>query len=843
MYTDPLTNSSNWLVCHSCGVKGDTIELYGKIHKIDNIPEALRKAITDGLATGSVDTSVDSVTSYINNYPARRATHVAIWEQLQNNLTQNPHADVIHRLQSEHLWGGYSHKSNRRFTRFLGGGIKREVDRLFDRAVLPRDFRNVLALNYQDAPGRSCTIEFRNDEGRSIFKFLSEPSNNKKEGGLAMLDVLRPYEGTVFALGDVEAALQLQRLWLNVSQEPAKIVIYNDHTDKAWGSVQADRVILWDNGLSWRTFEHARKVNNAHITRLPCMRSRNENTYGYIMDTTPAQVFDIMKRHAQPWHQVFAEWLTDPETPEHIAREAVHQLALNTFDRNKTLDLCSGARKNKLESLLGSLQVVNKAIFNRHEVIELENGWYVYYSANSQENISDVIIRLHQEIYNKHSGKIFWKGALKFKGRAIPFSESIEIIERDTEGWLRRLTASEGLGTPVLRPNWVRHLLNIAKTFSNPTSVEAEFKLGVQSNGEVFMPRFRLVNGAIAEEMTPTRMEGMPALDVQPPVLRRPDRGDKICPSRAMYAAVASAFVMNQLRRQRGMTPRPTAVIGSTGSVGRTVIRHFAETLGMKNFVIMKPAEIDSVRSWVKTFDFPALVETTESKKLADYPPTNNDDVFVACNEMEAASFGVGGGWLILNGMQTYNDTQPLPPIDDVFNYLLDLQERSMEIISEPDESLIVAVLRDFCRWYADYLNLDEALLFREANHMLQAPSAGESLINLYIAMVKQDKLVCNCSDFMKALAVHSEPRGGAVLIDNIENKVLLNRRLLAAAMKQNGLPRPDFSMATRDLVGKDILRPCNDQEKGWIIEKDFWETSVRLWTHQMVPYDSKDQV
>lgn len=828
VYADPLAISSNWMYCRACGVKGDTVEIFSKMRNLDT-RLALTRAISDGLANGDVDLSAESVNSYLINYPQRRAENQSAWDKLHANLTDNIHPELTKRLQNEHLWGSYGRESERRFWQFLGGGMRKEVEKLFDgRSFLPdTGFTSCLSMNFQDVPGRTCCFGFRGDNAEMVYKFMVDPSHTKKDGGLAMLETLGPFEGVVYALGDPTMALNLQRIMMLHTKVPAKIVVFNEHTQSAWQSVHAGKVVFWDNQVTWRLFDQARKVQNSHVAISPRPRQRQDNLYAYIIDATAPGVLDIMNRSSEPWHLCFAKWLTNPEMPESEAREAVNMLALNTYDRSKVIEVCPTARKARLETLLGELKIQQKAVFNRHNVIEQENGWWISYSASSRELVSDAVIKIHREVCDKSSGKSFWSGHIKFRNKPIPFNDPLEVIEKDVEAWLRRYTIGEGLGTPIIKPTWVNHLLNIARVFSNPQAVLLEGQLGLQANGEFHLPRFKIADGRFIEKKGQLHIDMYPACDVVQPGKVMPL--NQTGPACGVFAALTAAYMTNQVRRMRGLPPRPVGVVGSSMSTARVVMQKFAQGAGMHTHILLKVAATAMTRDKINEYDYPCYLEPNEPLKLSSYPPVSSDHTFIACETLEASALAAGGGWLLVHAPGTFTD-QILPRFDDVLDYIASLQSRNFELKS--DQPLATAILEDFCTWFGNGRG-DKDKMLAAGRQALYTPSAGEALLDLTFGLIQCGRLFMEHEEFVGTLAGRDQlkpDKRGKILLDDIENKVLIPRHNLQVALRAQCLPVPDLAIPTADLNRQELLRPGSELGHGWVLEKEYWESRTQQW-------------
>src|SRR5512137_608722 len=283
---DPMSGGATWLHCGDCGFCGDTIELYCKMHN-QEIREGIYRAISDGVAGAITDINDLIIGLYIEHYPEIRAKHQSVWKLVNGHVVGDLTPEIIGRIQADHLWTGWRGNGRDRFAMCLGAARRKEIVKFFpgEREIMPRDFRVPLVVNYQDVPGRISAFHFIGESGELSLKVLgTEVRQQAFEGGLAMLDFLRPFEGTVFAVGNPMVALHLHKLNFMDSNLPAKIICYNECTNSAWQYVNAKKVVFWDDEITWRIFDQAKRVQNAEIAVRPNPR-RNE-WHTYFADTT-----------------------------------------------------------------------------------------------------------------------------------------------------------------------------------------------------------------------------------------------------------------------------------------------------------------------------------------------------------------------------------------------------------------------------------------------------------------------------------------------------------------------------------------------------------------------------
>lgn len=835
IYNDYLSPGSVWLRCRNCGFSGDSIETFSRLSKAKDLKDAIRLAVNQGFcalpaAAALTEAEIDQ---YIESFPRARNKYASIWSGLQNNVRDNLSPDMLYRLQDESLWGGSSTQGRERFVRLIGGGLKYEINRLFDHKLLNDGFNTALALNYQDVPGRISAFSFLGEKD-SLLKLCVDRSRKIKEGGLALFDVLTPSEGTVYAIGNPWLALHLQRVWLSDSENPLKLVVFNDETNLAWRNVTAARTILWNDVVNWKLFFHAKNAPNAFITDHPSLKE-TRFVYDYVVHKSPASILNLMERHAVPWRVAFCDWLCNKNVPEYELRDAVMRLELDASERRQVIASAPREYKARVEALLGEVKTVQTAIIRNSTVLEQNDGWWLAHQNGAKELMSDAPIRIHHEINNMQTGSIYLRGVIRYRGQDLPFEEDLEQIEKDTMRWVRRIVAKAGLGCPQISPGWNANLLTVAKNFSNPTPLVGESKLGIRPTGEIVFPKFKLVNGRVINEDIPFKTINTPATDVMQPAISAQNLGKPFFQARASFMVMASVFISNMILRMRGEHPRPVAITGTDMSVGRIVARHFATVSGMKSFFLYRPTNpamlksiVSAIKDKLKEYDYPGLVET-EYQSAHHYQHEANNDVMLLTDMPSALKLAAGSPWTIIHAPNGRTDSYILPPFDDVLRYLMDLQTRGYEL--DENIPLPLAVLRDMKKWYFEYCGASEEdeSIYQEAESTLIIPSPGEALLGLTWYLIGHDVIPQKFKQFGDMLGQDRPFTAHEVCIDPNSNVVFIPKSELSIGCKITRV-KLDGIAATDDLIKSDRILYKNNLETGWIVSKKYWDESVEKW-------------
>jgi len=814
---DPMSGGATWLHCSDCGFCGDTIELYCKMHNHTEIREGIYRAISDGVAGAITDITDLVIGLYIECYPAIRAKHQAVWKMVNGHVTDGLTPEIIGRLQADHLWTGWRGNGRDRFSMCLGAARRREIVHFFpgEREVMPREFKVPLVVNYQDVPGRISAFNFIGETGELALKVLgTEVRQQAFEGGLAMLDFLRPFEGTVFAVGNPVVALHLHKLSFMDSNIPAKIICYNECTSSAWQYVNAKKVVFWDDQITWRTFDQAKRVQNAEIAARP--NPHTNEWHSYFADTTVGGTLLIMERSAKPWHQFFAEWITDIPRDED-ARQAIQLLALNQYDYNKVLESCSISLRKKVESLFQNVKPVTSIIVNKHRYVEQDDGWWEMHPRVGKDLVSDAVIKVGREVCDSRTGMIYWAGAIKFHGQSIPFNCELEKIEKSPVKWMREVLGRAGLGSPITRPN-TPVLVTLAKAFSNPKTSVLQARVGVQADGSFVMPCFTMVDGRVTP-IGDASYEYMPATGVSPP-LKRSDFEFEPLPGQAAWLAMAAVYVAQQVSVLHGLSPRSVAVVGSPGMTGRAAVRHLATTTGMLKYIPSggKLADAKAILENMRKFDYSYFIEPETPGRMAFWPQTPTNPVFVAANIIEAAAFGAMGNWIVVVG----NDKAKgkLPGMDVILHYIAHLQQREYKF--EGSGTFERLVLYDMC----EVLNIPPELR-KMADASLLTMTPGEWMVKLCQLLLRTGNIPFIHRSFTDAIENSSAPkiRGRVkyVMFDDVTNKVLLMDFAIREAIRRNIYPTPDLYACGEDLIRRELATAAPDTVGGWVLELAEW--------------------
>lgn len=808
------------------------MEFFGYMRSVKDPREAVDRAIQEGFFREAPEMAADrnSIEAYVTNFPERRLKIRKIWNTFQDGLLGVPQPELLSRVQRSGLWNGNGQRSARLF-RFLGATTRNNIIKVMGEdygKIFPKGkFGTSLVLNYQDVPGRTCALRFIDERGRDRFCPLvraTVTNNQGKEGGLAMLEALQPFDRLVFATDNTDAALQLHRRHFMDFDMPLKLVLYNEHTDSAWHAVHASRVVFWSPDSDWKIFAQAKKLgSNGFVTTHPVLRKSSPQEY---FSGVPVNaVIKGMEKHARPWTEALALWATDDSRREAEVDLALNSLALTTRERKDIREACPAIRRPVIDHYLGEMPVARQAFVGGKKILE-RDGWFMIHN-KGEECICDAIVHVDREVVDPQAQKIYWEGTIEYRGAKINFFHDLEEIERSFAKWLRDSMVSAGLGVPMINKQWQIKLINIARMLSDPRTVRLTSTVGVDRAGRISFPAFYVEKGQVHRQEI--SLPGMPGACVGLPEPRQPAVGDSEIESRALFACGAAAFVYNLLAPMKDTLAHPWAFSGSPGSWADSLCKHFAIHAGMNQFDVedyTRPA-INKIRDKLGVRNYPAVVRSTALGQMRFWTPAYRDNAFFVVDPRDTAALATGGHW----GEIYAPESKPIlewPPFDDVINYLIALQEKEYEL---PEGELGDAILEDFCSWYAVYLKLDVMALLERAKASFRSNiTPAEAILDLYCWCWKDGHVPLDHIPFKQCRErLLSRTRRQGIVIDDVDGLVLLESIPLLRASRNHKLPVLNTGNAVEDFTRKELF-VNTDTSDGWIISKESWDAYVSKW-------------
>lgn len=831
IYLDPISGGHNrWLRCPKCGFAGDVADLLERVYDVDDLRAALRMAVDRGHCTAP-DTEKDAEEIYNVLITARKSRRAAAdaWEWLRAGCDKDISQEVLALLRRENLWPGLKTSAMKRYFQYLGGGTKTYVNKILPElsasgpVLLPAiGFSAAMALSYQDVPGRICAVEFFGPSGERFLKTVGREET--AEGGLAMLDALEPFENSVLASGDPKLALHLQRLQAIDDDSPVKVVAYNDRTAKAWTSVSVRRVYFHTRVVDRWLFEHVRRVGCGLIASEPRIRGDGDLT-DVIRKYSLPEIMAEIEGSARDWRAFLVEWATDPANGN-AAPQLVARLNLCARERKEVLspEHCPLHRRPMMEQLLGEVYAVQSFITNGAVVVENRDGWYADHKTGL-ELISDAVIHPKQEIVDADTGEVEWRGEVIFRGTAVPFQAPVSQIEINPVRWLSQLLANAGLGAPHVHPRWPSFMTYMARCSSAISAVSKSVQPGLQADGSLEFPRFRIAGGKVSPKDGPPPDAGRPAAVIPVPARRARDARDEPSPERKAWLGLSLAYLHNLLAPALKSTAAPIAAVGSEGSVVAYTVSAFAEAIGPKVVEFAaghRPIQIATKADYRYTI---LLRYSPHDHNHHRYKLRQGENALLMASPVEAHALGTELPCLYVEVAGQSKGRVRLPPVDDLMLYAQELQSRDYSL--PEDKAPLTALALDFCHWYAYYLKLPPAKLLEELKGAVRvSPPAGDCMVRLVNVLIRVGKMRIRHEPILTRMKNGDTPTGRltSLFVDDAEGLVYVPIPGLAYAMHVCGHPFVSPFRVTEDLADRGLLRHSDLCPEGWMVEKTYWD-------------------
>lgn len=476
---DPIYIGPKWFHCAACRWSGDAVEAYKKLTNSEDLETAIEKAIVDGVChIGRAEATPASINGYLKYYPDRRGKLNTMWGLFQAGMSYNPHPDVVHLLQRYTLWAGAGSAFQKRIQQILGAAVKYDIKKAFEQyyvkttnelpsSFISTGFRTCLIIPYYDTPGRICAFQFLGDGKKEEFlKTLGQPGSDNVEGGIAMLDLLDAYEKYVIAVDDPHLALQLHRRRFIEFDQPIKLVAYNRQTKAAWRSVNADKVVFWNNKISVKLFEQARRVANGYISTKHWYHTIS-GSLSKSSQLPQSLLISEVEKSARPWPEVFVQWVTEPDRTETEAIYAFEQLSFTPSEKDLIILAASEIERFKLETLMGAHHRPRTVSVNGLNIMEKGGQWIVA-QLKSEIPITEATIHIEEEIVYPKQGTSSLAGYIVHCGQRVQFTSPTKLMQLNPAAWLTEVAHKAGLGTPRVDRRFARHLIDIAQAFANP---------------------------------------------------------------------------------------------------------------------------------------------------------------------------------------------------------------------------------------------------------------------------------------------------------------------------------------------------------------------------------------
>ena len=824
-----------WYHCRGCGLKGDAIELYGRLNAIDDIEESVRQLVAlEAFKIPPSELTREKVLGYKYAWPDKRAWLDRCWDTLSSPGVQSD-PEVVRLRHGEKLYVDSGKEVYKQFSRYFGAATRRAINRILeDKRILPtKGFATSMVVNFQDMPGRTCAMQFINDQGLQRCHHWPDPLNKELEGGLGMLETISPTDSTVFACDDyhLAAVMQLHRL-LDYS-DPLKLVLFNETTSRAWQMIKDKQVILWSRQVTPLIFKQARNLLNAYITSRPSF-SIGADDYKYVIDQHPEGVIKVMEQNARPWLNFLQEWLVDPERDAIESKQMLAGIGLLDSERDAILGFCDKTEREKLQAILGDSKTIFSTSVDGTTVFVRDDSTYYRLKNGTEDFVFDAALSVDAEIYDPELDVKFWEGSVTYHKQVVPFRTEVSVIQDDPEAWLSNVVRRHG--TVIVAPRFKTKLfITFQKLAVNMRHLEVSSRIGFYPDGKLMFPKFSVKDGTFVPEKSVVP-EGIPASSVDVPCIRSRRAEDELFPERVAYIALAAAYVSNLLEWMHDRSPVPVLVAGQSNSVAHVAMQHLAVVSGMDRVEFNSSNQVEKLRKGFNKYGYPVYVEPDLPGLLSGWPAKSSDHVFLMTETLEAAAFNSSGTFITVCSPALSRDARALPPFDDTLVYMADLQRRNYEL--PPQFFLVDGIVEDLCAWHGRYFRLDHEQLLAAVKRVVSvAANSSDALMDLVFRFHSYGDLKLDHKLFLANLQNYGAMPGtkGSVFIDDEYNQVFIPRGLVVDISHARHLPTLDVKRIQSDFNRRNLLFESSNTVEGWIIPKAFWEEQAVKWRQKTI--------
>ena len=833
MYVSPL-DGGRWYTCTACGFKGDSIEFYQKAHDLSDIRDAVMElSARDILPMRKEELSVDVISKYVETFVNRRNTFDKLLVESQETLAElSP--KQLDLIQKYHLWEGYRAGSwYERLRRFMGVGYIKMI--LKYGLTLPfKGFTRFLVFPYYDVPGRISSLLLLNINGKT-HRIYANPEGTVNDDGLMMLGLLDTYNDTVVAVRDPIFAVHLQRRAFNISDEPLKVVVYDEKTSRAWQTVHARKLIYWEKEDDINLYSQSVKHPRAHVATKPGFGDYDVKRY--LRHMSVADIVNRLETAAKPWGEAIKNFLFNAEYWK--VSETLKQLQLSAVDIQRIYDSCSPSEKARIMQLFGEASVGNYITIGNMRIVESDDGWWIMRGAD-RELGCNAVIRLDALVHIIDTGENVYEGTVSFKQERIKFRVPVETVEKNAASWLRGLMMKH-VGALKLSKSIQSHIIEIAKQFHDPQYVRRIGKIGWNPGMQSFVfPNFSIKEGQFDDSthaMVLDEADDVPAAKIY---IAEPKEGDwdlllKDEPEHATIWAGMAAFMSNMLAPIVGTAPSPVAFVGGFGSVANVVGSHLVEELGMVALVPSKPYQpLNTMPDLNQRHDYPVWLNlSTKNRKSTHFIKAIDVGNFMThLFEAEAAAVGVGETWTFINSPAIMPQRSRLPSLRGAIAYLGWLQARKFELPKAT--SFQQCILGSLAHWALGKLDAVSQEVFISASKMLKtfdSESIERRLMHLIFLMATNQRLKMPHVPFYDQFKSGSSPSLKAhLIIDDAEQKIFVNLAVIQNAIDRAKLPIPDYDAAVRAFASTKSTTGFESGTDGFVIDQTYWDNEVTRW-------------
>lgn len=536
-----FAGNGQWFYCRHCVLSGEIIELACKVWGC-----SMEVAMTRLASVGAIDASaiksskpfdVNGAADQVNRLIKARRRLTDLWQAAGKRLPEMINTDAtIARLCNR--YGIRLDASPQRWAsgpvQLLGAAHVTAIGRAFfphvpesrrskkHQVFTGRGWDEVLMVPYQDMPGRVVGFAFLGRNGErlhdEVYRYVGNSSDQAARGyrdaGLACLNSVNlSSQGPVLAVDDWVLAMRMHFRQFRSSAQPLPIVAWRDDSSRmgglrtgpgSWSALAGRQVVFWSTKLTPAVLGQAAAADASiavYTGTLGMLPATDAKLTTFLYKRPVSDLYHALCQHARPWREVWRKWLSE-------ALDGAVDSFLLALDRIG-YDSSQLLRQADIRNLnVPTLTRVSPAVNVRgNRVIEVGDTWQSSklnaIGKSKQQRIvtyeiCNAVLRITHAIKDRDSGKMFYYGRIRHRGRLVPFMAPLEMLrDGDVVAFMSEALSEAGLGVLAVDSGFRQHLHQAAILFHEPRFVvDAAWKWAAKVRDER------------AEVVEPTVVEG-----------------------------------------------------------------------------------------------------------------------------------------------------------------------------------------------------------------------------------------------------------------------------------------------------------------------------------------------